>query len=416
MIDNADDPQILAGPSAPTADGTGWLRPVNSPAGRVLVTSRDGRAGTWGSWCRLHPVGMLTPAEAAQVLADRTGRHHETLGGDSGAAALAQRLGGLPLALGIGGSFLAETAEIPPAFADPGLILSYRQYRDALEKGHLDTAFLPAGTSELTAEQARGIIGRTWDLTLDLLESRQLPEARKLLRLLACFANAAVPYEVLLSPPILASSALFPGIKGARLWQVLQELAGFGLIDIAGGRDRTVPRVIRLHPLIRDTSRLGVSEVEQSTYLTLAGNLPGGVAESGDADSPEDPSRWPLLRTVTPHALYIFEILTATPGCPDDAIKSAAYAAGMAASYQATQGLIMPAEATLRAVLQIWLRTLGPDHPDTISTRYAIARRMTERADYPHAEVEYRNVLQAMRQTRDQSTQTPWTPSITWLP
>jgi tetratricopeptide (TPR) repeat protein len=399
VIDNADDPQILAGPSARTADGTGWLRPVNSSAGLVLVTSRDGRAGTWGSWCRLHPVGMLTAEEAAQVLADRTGHHHETLGGDSGAAALGQRLGGLPLALRIAGSFLAEMAEIPPAFADPGLIRSYRQYREVLEQGHLDTAFPSAGTKELTPEQARGIIGRTWDLTLDLLESRQLPEARKLLRLLACFADAALPYELLLTPPILASSALFPGITGARLWQVLQELAGFGLVDITGDGDGTVPRVIRLHPLIRDTSRPSASRGERATYLTLAGKLLGVVAESADYLSPEDPATWPLWQALTPHAHHIFEILTATPGYPDDAIKAAAYAVGMAASYQATQGLIMPAEATLRAVLQIWLKTLGADHPDTINTRHSIAQRMAERADYARAELEYRNVLEAMRRT-----------------
>ena len=211
VIDNTDDPQLLAGPSMRTADGTGWLRPVDSPPGLVLVTSRDGRAASWGPWCRLRPVGMLSAKEAAQVLADRAGHHHDALGGDSGAEALAQRLGGLPLALRIAGSFLAEMAEVPPAFADPGLIHSYRQYRQALEQGHLDTTFPSLGTRDMTPEQARGIIDRTWELSLDLLESRQFPEARRLLRLLACFADAAIPYELLLSPPILASSALFRG-------------------------------------------------------------------------------------------------------------------------------------------------------------------------------------------------------------
>lgn len=105
-----------------------------------------------------------------------------------------------------------------------------------------------------------------------------------------------------------------------------------------------------------------------------------------------------FLRAV-PHALHVFEILTGSPGYPDDAIEAAAYAAGLAADYQATQGLIAPAEATLRAVLQIWLRTRGADHPDTIATRHSIARRMAERADFVHAELEYRNVLDALRRT-----------------
>ena len=43
VVDNADDPQVLAGPGRSVAEGRGWLRPVTGQAGRVLVTSRDGR-------------------------------------------------------------------------------------------------------------------------------------------------------------------------------------------------------------------------------------------------------------------------------------------------------------------------------------------------------------------------------------
>src|SRR5262249_40331528 len=81
VIDNADDLQVLAEPGFRITDGTGWLRPVASRVGLVLVTSRDGHTGSWGPWCSLHSVGMLALREAAQVLADRTGVHHERLGG-----------------------------------------------------------------------------------------------------------------------------------------------------------------------------------------------------------------------------------------------------------------------------------------------------------------------------------------------
>ena len=49
VIDNADDPQALAGDGANVADGRGWLRPLTTPAGTVLVTSRDASPGSWGS-------------------------------------------------------------------------------------------------------------------------------------------------------------------------------------------------------------------------------------------------------------------------------------------------------------------------------------------------------------------------------
>jgi NB-ARC domain len=176
VIDNADDPQVLAGPSELFVDGTGWLRPLRTPAGMVLVTSRDGRPSSWGSWCRLHQVEVLASGDAAQILADHA--DGQELGNTAEAEALAQRLGRLPLALKIAGSFLAKSVAIPAAFAAPGAARTYSQYLAALECGQLETAFPSPSAGELTPEQARRVIGRTWELTLDLLAARQMPEAR----------------------------------------------------------------------------------------------------------------------------------------------------------------------------------------------------------------------------------------------
>ena len=397
VIDNADDPEVLAGSGLRTADGTGWLRPVTSPFGLVLVTSRDGRARNWGPWCRLHSLGMLTAEEAAQVLADRTGAHHGRLGGDVGAESLAGRLGMLPLALRIAGSSLAELVEVPPAFADPAQINSYLRYREVLDQGDMHAAFPSRAASGLTPDQARDIIDRTWELSLDQLESRQFPEARRLLKLLSCLADAPIPYELLLHPPTLANSPLFASITGPRLWQVLQALAGVGLIELAGGQDQIVLPVIRLHPLVRDTSRADSSQSEQREYLALAASLAGAAAVPEAAGLPKDPLSWPRWQALVPHALHIFKVMSAAAGYPDEALIAAADAANKAARYQASQGLISTAEATHRAVLLVRLRILGADHPDTIGTRYDIARRLAERADYENAEIEYRDVLVGMR-------------------
>jgi hypothetical protein len=197
VIDNADDPQALAGPSGRVGDGTGWLRPLRSSVGMTLVTSRDGRASSWGPWCGLYPVKILAAGEAAQVLADYAGGGTE-LGSAGEAEALARRLGRLPLALKLAGSFLAETAAVPAAFADPEVARTYSQYREAVEHGQLERVFPARFAGELTPEQARGVIGRTWELTLDLLAARHMPEARRILRLLASMADAPIPYELLL--------------------------------------------------------------------------------------------------------------------------------------------------------------------------------------------------------------------------
>jgi tetratricopeptide (TPR) repeat protein len=386
VFDNADDPQILAGPGIHTADGTGWLRPLRSHVGRILVTSRAGHADSWGSWCRLHSLGMLGSDAAGHVLADRTGIHHDQLGGNAGAESLADRLGRLPLALCIAGSYLAELAEIPPAFSESVPISSYLAYRETLEQ--LNT---PA------ADEGRGIIDGTRKLTLDQLKSLQFPEARKLLRLLANLADAPIPYELLLYPPTLSSSGLFPGISGNRLWRVLQALAEFGLIDMTYGSDRAALGVIRLHPLVRDTSLADGSSSELEEYLALAAALVKEAARPERAGPPDKSPSWPRWQLLAPHALHVFETVATGAGCPDESLVAAAYAADRAASYQAAQGLISAAESTHRAVLQVQLRILGTDHPDTIATRYNIACRLSERAEFDQAETEHRDVLEIMR-------------------
>jgi NB-ARC domain len=132
VIDNADDPHMLASPGGHVAEGRGWLRPIFGDSGMVIVTSRDGNWASWGPWCRLIRVGMLSVDDGAAVLADSAG-DDAALGGAEDARMLASRLGGLPLALKMAGAYLAESAAIPRQFADSGTIRTYRQYLDAID-------------------------------------------------------------------------------------------------------------------------------------------------------------------------------------------------------------------------------------------------------------------------------------------
>ena len=394
VIDNADDPQILAGAGARVADGRGWLRPVPAEAGTVLVTSRDGSPASWGPWCGRHRLGVLPTDEAAAVLADHAGQH-PALGSEEDARMLADRLGGLPLALKIVGSYLAESTAIPAAFADADVIRTYRQYQDAIERGGTGTVFATGG-AELTQEQARGLIGRTWDLTLDLLNARQLPEARQLLRLLSTFADAPIPYQLLLRPAVLAAAPPFQGITGPRLWQLLQALDNFDLIDLAASSDD--PAVIpaaRLHPLVRATTRAGIDSDHRITFLSIAARLQQQATAAEETGLPEDPPTWPIWQLLTPHAALLLDDVSAEPLCPDETTEAAAYAAYMAAGYQSTQGLHARAETQYRDVLTARLRVLGPDHPDTLATRHCIALEIAARGDYARAEAEYHDVLTA---------------------
>jgi hypothetical protein len=88
VLDNADAPAILR-------DG-GWLR--TSPAGTVVVTSREAGAHWWPGAELLH-FGVLPRDDAALVLRDLA-PHAGTI---EEAAAVADRLGRLPLALILAG-------------------------------------------------------------------------------------------------------------------------------------------------------------------------------------------------------------------------------------------------------------------------------------------------------------------------
>jgi hypothetical protein len=396
VLDNADDPRVLAAGRAHIGDGVGWLRPVRGDMGMVLVTSRDGSAASWGRWCARHRVGTL-PAEAATVmLADYIGS--DEAGSAKDRQLLAGRLGGLPLAVKIVGSYLADAVRVPAEFARAGAVRTCRQYLEVLEGGGLAAVF-PVPGEEMTQEQARGLIGRTWELTLDLLDARHLPEARTVLRLLASFAALPVPYQ-LLDPDTLARSAVLAGITGARLWETLTALDDHGLIDLAvGGQGPGGLAVARLHPLVRDTSRPPAGSPERLAFLKLTARLLQRASRSDQMWLPEDPLVWPMWQLVVSHAAAVFRSLAADPRCPDaDAeMGAAAFAALMLmrARYLAGQGMHTQAERQYRNVLAETLRVLGLDHPFTLAARHGIAVEMAEQGDRASAEIHFRGVLAA---------------------
>jgi hypothetical protein len=248
------------------------------------------------------------------VLADHAG-HVPGLGSDEQARALATRLGGLPLALKIAGSYLAETAKVPAAFAGQDSIRSYRQYQDAIDSAAL----------------SQDVIGHTWEMSLELLDIRQLPEARYLLRLLATFAGAPVPYELLLYPAIIARTSLFEDINGSRLWQVLQALDSFGLISLSPGIADDIAVAV-LHPLVRDASRSDAC----LPYLEIAALLLEHAAEQ-IPDSPEDPPTWPAWQLLAPHAIHVLNALAGETERSDSATLAAANAAFLCCSLPCKQ-------------------------------------------------------------------------------
>ncbi len=369
VFDNADDQDVLAAAGQRLRDGTGWCRCPHG-TGTVLVTSRTAR--DWPARARVLPVPHLGIGDAAQVLLDLVDQEPD------GAYELAVRLGGLPLALRLAGTYLQETRA---AMALPGLNLptTFAEYLESL-----DDRFVELTDAWSSAERRhRELLGRTWELSLDLLQDRGQSMARPCLRLLACLAVAPIPIEVL-NAEVLAASTLFAGIVPVQLWRLLTDLDKVGLIELA---DKTVI----LHPVVRDTNLHQQDLIEHRTeYLDRCLALLDIATRDVDL---ADPQGWPRVLALVPHCREIATLV----GDPPDAsqLGLAAAVVHRAAEVCGLGGLPQQASELYQLALGFRRAVLGDDHADTLTTRHGLAKTVHILGRLADAEAEYRALLAA---------------------
>ena len=379
VIDNADDPHILAPADEVVAAGRGWVRPMLSRGGAILVTTRDSRAAVWTAanpvrgreWLRLQPVDVLPAVDGARVLLDHAG---SVAGTPEQAAALADRLGGLPLALGLAGRYLDDANQLPL----PGAITTFVGYRRALTTGGVNAVFDHPDVA-LSDAGARRVIDLTWELSLDLLAERGLAQARTVLRLLAVLADSPIPYP-LLDPTVMAASPLFADLDPPRLRGLLQALAGLGLIDLtradpaSGDTAHRHPGAgaLRLHPLIRDTSRHHLDQSGQTANTVALATELLRHAIAIAPDQPEQPTSWPTWRLLASHALQLVPVVMATD-CDPTVMSHAAAMARQATDYLGAIGLYATARNESQTIFKACQQVLGAEHPDTLGARHNVA-------------------------------------------
>lgn len=388
ILDNADNPGLLAGANAPLSAGTGWLRPVRTRFGLIVVTSREGNPRVWGTWCRLHPVLPLASHEAAQVLLDRAG---PMAGDERDARVLADRLGGLPLALHLAGSYLIDTAQAPW----PGAITSFTSYRAALDDGHLNELLGAPDPNAALAERSRRTITRTWEMSLDLLDRRGSEGARHLLYLLSVLADAPVPYHVLLHPPTLAGHPLFPGSTTEALRGLLGALAYLGLVDLpsTSAADADVLPLLRIHPLVREVG----AAYAGPEHFALAATLLYRVADAEGTEGLDKPDHRDLWAALTPHCLHMVRRVPAVAGLSVETIGRVARAATLSSTYLFYRGDQRQADDGNRMVVAICAPILGEDHPLLLAARHTIASITQNRGLFTEARAQYDAILAARR-------------------
>ncbi|WP_280501170.1 tetratricopeptide repeat protein [Nocardia farcinica] len=393
VLDNADRPsESLTLPNMRLVDGTGWLRPVRSGSGAVLVTTRDGDATTWGGgspdWMTLHRLDGLHRDHGSLVLTELAG---DAAGTGEEAAELADRLGGHPMALMLAGRFLAEARSMPePGFGSEPR--TYREYLDSLRRGG-STELLTANPDGRPAAVTDVTIMRSCEFSLDLLSSRGLVHARPLLHLLACLDGTAIPHGDLLRTDILSDSALFPGLTARLLQQTLHALEGLGLVSrIEADADR--PEMLELHPLARDIARLAAREGGRlETYLSVIATLLHAAVRDADVENPRVWGRW---RGLAGHCTAPLELVELQPTTLP-VVRSVVETAGRAAAYLRASGQHARAEAAFTAALRGCEGRIHHDDPIRLGIEHDLARLFYDRGRYDDAERLYRRVVVARR-------------------
>ena len=386
VFDNADAPAVLAAHSAVSpADGTGWLRSHSS--GIVVVTTRTRDQRVWGSWVAMRELWPLDEVAAAQVLADLAPEIPDPAGEQ--ARALARRLGGLPLALHLAGTYLASDFARWDTFGD---------YHHAL-----DSAELPSAIGDLDSHpgQARATIRRTWDLSLQALTAQGRPEARPVLSILSCYAPATpIPLEFLRTDKLSylidqagqdradAAESRATDIEG-RLLSALDGLAIVGLIDTTHANGRAIRKAVTVHPVVADANRSHLLATARQD-LQVIGNTAVSLLDAacGELD-PALPPDWPAWFVLVPHVTALLEWLS--PHLQADSLAILLDMSIRAAGALESENY-SAAEQLSRAIVSAGHR-LGPDHPACLAARGSLARVIGRQGRNKEAETMLRDLL-----------------------
>ncbi|WP_367130747.1 tetratricopeptide repeat protein [Saccharothrix sp. HUAS TT1] len=361
VFDNADEPDVLAASGRRVGDGNGWLRLPRS-TGSVLVTSRAG-AG-WPPAARVHHVRQLDPEDGAQVLLDLA-----DAGSPEDAAALARRLGGLPLALRLAGRYLAVAKD---ALALPGLEppTTFKAYQERWDERFTE---LTEGESASPRES----LSRTWEMSMDLLAERGQPQTRQLLRLVSTFAEAPVPAFVL-DATVMATSDLLRDVTAVQLSVLLKALQEVGLLDVLGSS-------VVVHPVVRDANRHQPDyEQNRQAYRALVARLLRAATKDLDHS---DPATWPRWRSVLPHLADL------GPHDDSDLDLETATLLYYGAGFTGEIGSHQVAEALYRRAIDLSTGAVGADHRETFAARHALGHLLQGKGDLAGAEAEHRTLV-----------------------
>lgn len=433
ILDEVDEPELIGSANGQPGDGTGWIRASRN--GLTIVTTRLGDPEIWGNSAEFHAIEPLTPDDGAEVLLDLANE----AGSRSEAQYLSARLGGLPLALRLAGSQLSRAtrgAGLLRRGRDQGRVRDFTSYLAALDDTgieYLDRANKGA-LSRSSAEQLhRHLISRTWEISLDLLETQGFPEARTFMRLLSCFGAYPIPVDILDSEGLKRHNAFPQDFSIDRLELIIEALQTLSLLDIievSDGGHETQP-AITVHNLVLEANRNHLAIADRTTQAKIA-RTAVELLEVATETPPEDRANHHWWSLLYPHVMQI----TCSTEAPSREIAEPLLQVGLrnfSYMHLAFRGPVREAATALRAIsesletnhaLRLAARhryafarlsgmaaamefrelykqekeILGEFHPETLMSHHNWAEHLADSGNFKEAERELRKVLQGRRE------------------
>ncbi len=317
--------------------------------GHVLITSR---IGNWGAGVEPLELDVLARADAEAFLLDRTPHRRKAADDATRAAAIAQELDGLALALEQAGAHIDK------------LRLSFSEYLQHWEAKRPEVL----RWHDLRLMKYPASVAVTWETTF-----AQLAEAeRRLLDVLAWLA----PQPVSLS--LFGAAPLVEAIPDPR--EALAGLAGFSL-----ARFDTSGDAVLVHRLVQEITRGRIPADEPHGDLA---SCPGRGERLRASTKLEDVRTWEVWTPLAAHA---------------EAVSRSADEAGIAeptsrlmdrlALYWQARGQFRVAEPLFRRALAIAERSYGPHHPTVAIDLNNLAQLLKATNRLDQAEPLYRRAL-----------------------
>jgi tetratricopeptide (TPR) repeat protein len=388
VLDDLVDPADLRG-----------LWPPTSSRGRTLVTTRRRDAALTGAGRRLVHVGLFMPWEAAAYLTEVLAAHGRTEPAEQ-INGLGTDLGHLPLALAQAAAYLVDTE------------LACADYRELFADRMRKLADLLPESSSLPDDQAI-TVAATWSLSIERADQlRPAGLARPMIQLAALLDPNGIPATVLTAKPVLTllTEHRTPATTGTAHppAQVSAEDAVLALralhrLNLIDHSPTTPHQAVRVHRLIQRATRDSLipdqrdrltrtaadaltavwPDIERDTTLAraLRANTTALIAGAEDALYRPTP-HGVLIRTgqslgntglVNPATAYFRHLVEATDhrlGSDHPFVLAVRYSF---VQWQSATADVVVAVAMCEELLVDMVRVLGPDHPDTLHTRALLA-------------------------------------------